>query len=135
LVINGLNSKRERAREARKLMTFGFRNFSRDLLVEAGQSVTELPVWHGDEARVKVTSKQRFDIVTPRSGRRKMVATVTYEKPVLAPIKTGDKLGKLRVTLPGLVPQEVDLVAAEDVDKGNVFGRAISSLIYLMVGD
>ncbi|MBL6642463.1 MAG: D-alanyl-D-alanine carboxypeptidase [PS1 clade bacterium] len=135
LVINGLNSKRERAREARKLMTFGFRNFSRDLLVEAGQSVTELPVWHGDEARVKVTTKQRFDIVTPRSGRRKMVATVTYEKPVLAPIRTGDKLGKLRVTLPGLVPQEVDLVAAEDVNKGNVFGRAISSLIYLMVGD
>ncbi|MAI50316.1 MAG: D-alanyl-D-alanine carboxypeptidase, partial [Rhodobiaceae bacterium] len=135
LVINGLNSKRERAREARKLMTFGFRNFSRDLLVGAGQSVTELPVWHGDEARVNVTTKQRFDIVTPRSGRRKMVATVTYEKPVLAPIKTGDKLGKLRVTLPGLVPQEVDLVAAEDVDKGNVFGRAISSLIYLMVGD
>ena len=135
LVINGLNSKRERAREARKLMTFGFRNFQRDLLVEAGQKVTELPVWHGDEGTVKVTTKQRFDIVTPRSGRRKMVATVTYENPVLAPIKTGDRLGKLRVTLPGLVPQEVDLVAAEDIDKGNVIGRAIASLIYLMVGD
>jgi D-alanyl-D-alanine carboxypeptidase (penicillin-binding protein 5/6) len=135
LVINGLNSKRERAREARKLMTFGFRNFQRDLLVEAGQKVTKLPVWHGDEATVKVTTKQRFDIVTPRSGRRKMVATVTYENPVLAPIKTGDRLGKLRVTLPGLVPQEVDLVAAEDIGKGNVIGRAIDSLIYLMVGD
>ena len=135
LVINGLNSKRERAREARKLMTFGFRNFQRDLLVEAGQQVAELPVWHGDEATVKVTTKQRFDIVTPRSGRRKMVATVTYENPVLAPIKAGDKLGKLRVTLPGLVPQEVDLVAAEDIDKGNIIGRAIDSLIYMMVGD
>ena len=135
LVINGLNSKRERAREARKLMTFGFRNFQRDLLVEAGQQVAELPVWHGDEATVKVATKQRFDIVTPRSGRRKMVATVTYENPVLAPIKAGDKLGKLRVTLPGLVPQEVDLVAAEDIDKGNIIGRAIDSLIYMMVGD
>ena len=135
LVINGLNSKRERAREARKLMTFGFRNFQRDLLVEAGQQVADLPVWHGDEATVKVTTKQRFDIVTPRSGRRKMVATVTYENPVLAPIKAGDKLGKLRVTLPGLVPQEVDLVAAEDIDKGNIIGRAIDSLIYMMVGD
>ena len=135
LVINGLNSKRERAREARKLMTFGFRNFQRDLLVEAGQQVADLPVWHGDEATVKVTTKQRFDIVTPRSGRRKMVATVTYENPVLAPIKTGDKLGKLRVTLPGLVPQEVNLVAAEDIDKGNIIGRAIDSLIYMMVGD
>ena len=135
LVIKGLNSRRERAREARKLMTFGFRNFQRDLLVEAGQQVADLPVWHGDEATVKVTTKQRFDIVTPRSGRRKMVATVTYENPVLAPIKTGDKLGMLRVTLPGLVPQEVDLVAAEDVDKGNIIGRAIDSLIYMMVGD
>ncbi|CAI8177917.1 MAG: D-alanyl-D-alanine carboxypeptidase DacC [Alphaproteobacteria bacterium] len=135
LVINGLNSKRERAREARKLMTFGFRNFQRDLLVEAGQQVTELPVWHGDEATVKVTTKQRFDIVTPRSGRRKMVATVTYENPVLAPIKTGDKLAKLRVTLPGLIPQEVDLVAAEDIGKGNIIGRAIDSLVYLMVGN
>ena len=135
LVINGLNSKRERAREARKLMNFGFRNFQRDFLVEAGQQVAELPVWHGDEATVKVTTKQRFDIVTPRSGRRKMVATVTYENPLLAPIKAGDKLGKLRVTLPGLVPQEVDLVAAEDIDKGNIIGRAIDSLIYMMVGD
>ncbi len=135
LVINGLNSKRERAREARKLMTFGFRNFQRDLLVEAGQQVTELPVWHGDEATVKVTTKQRFDIVTPRSGRRKMVATVTYENPLLAPIKTGDKLAKLRVTLPGLIPQEVDLVAAEDIGKGSIIGRAIDSLVYLMVGN
>ena len=135
LVINGLNSKRERAREARKLMTYGFRNFQRDLLVEAGQTVTELPVWHGEDATVKVTTDQRFDIVVPRSGRRKMVATVTYEKPVLAPIRTGDRLGKLRVTLPGLVPQEVDLVAADDVDKSGVFSRAISSLIYLIVGD
>ena len=135
LVINGLNSKRERAREARKLMTFGFRNFQRDLLVEAGQQVAELPVWHGDEATVKVTTKQRFDIVTPRSGRRKMVATVTYENPLLAPIKTGDKLAKLRVTLPGLIPQEVDLGAAEDIGKGSIIGRAIDSLVYLMVGN
>ncbi len=135
LVVNGLDSKRERAREARKLMTFGFRNFLREPLVEAGTSIAELPVWHGSEPKVKVTTAKRFDIITPRSGKRKMVATVTYEKPVLAPIKTGDVLGRLKVTLPGLAPQEVDLVAAEDVDKGNVFGRAISSLFYLIVGD
>ena len=96
------------------------------MLVEAGQQVTELPVWHGDEATVKVTTKQRFDIVTPRSGRRKMVATVTYENPVLAPIKTGEQPAKLRVTLPGLIPQEVDLVAAEDIE-GNIIGRAMTA--------
>lgn len=135
LVINGLDSKRERAREARKLMTFGFRNFQRDLLVEAGQEVAAFPVWHGDQDSVKVTTDRRFDIVTPRSGRRKMVATVTYEKPILAPISKGDRLGVLKVTLPNLSSQEIDLVAAEDVGKGNALGRAISSLVYLIVGD
>lgn len=135
LVINGLDSKRARAREARKLMTFGFRNFQRDLLVEAGQEVAAFPVWHGDQDSVKVTTDRRFDIVTPRSGRRKMVATVTYEKPILAPISKGDRLGVLKVTLPNLSSQEIDLVAAEDVGKGNALGRAISSLVYLIVGD
>ena len=135
LVVNGLDSKSARAREARRLMTYGFRNFKRDVLVEAGQSVTQLPVWHGDESTASVTPKTRFEIVTPRSGRRKMVATVTYEKPVLAPIAKGDRLATLKVTLPGLAPQTVDLVAAEDVGRGNIIGRAISSLIYLIAGE
>lgn len=135
MVVNGLDSKRERAREARKLMTYGFRNFRTEPLVEAGATIAELPVWHGSESTVKVTTDKRFNIITPRSGKRKMVATVTYEKPVLAPIKTGDVLGRLKVTLPGLAPQEVELVAAEEVGKGNIFSRAVSSLIYLIVGD
>ncbi|MGC6535592.1 MAG: D-alanyl-D-alanine carboxypeptidase, partial [Parvibaculales bacterium] len=121
--------------EARRLMTYGFRNFQRELLVEAGEVVTELPVWHGSENVVKATPARRFDIVTPRSGKRKMVATVTYEKPILAPIKKGDALATLKVTLPGLAPQEIPLVAAKDVGRGNAISRAISSLIYLIAGD
>lgn len=135
LVVNGLNSKHERAREARRLMTYGFRNFQKELLVEAGEVVTELPVWHGDESVVKATPARRFDIITPRTGKRKMVATVTYDKPILAPIKKGDEVGVLKITLPGLQSQETVLVAAEDVERSGVIGRAISSLIYLIVGD
>ena len=135
LVVNGLNSKRERAREARRLMTYGFRNFQKELLVEAGEVVTDLPVWHGQEAAVKATPARRFDIITPRTGKRKMVATVTYDKPILAPVKKGDEIGVLKITLPGLQSQETVLVAAEDVARSGVIGRAISSLLYLIVGD
>ena len=135
LVVNGLDSKRTRAREARRLMTYGFRNFQREVLVEANQEVTQVPVWHGSDSTVAVTPARRFELVTPRSGRRKMVATVTYEKPILAPIKKGDVLATLKVTLPGLAPQEVPLVAAEDVGRGNAISRAVSSLIYLIAGE
>ena len=135
LVINGLDSKRARAREARRLMTYGFRNFQREVLIEADEEVTQLPIWHGADSTVRITPARRFELVTPRSGRRKMVATVTYEKPILAPIKKGDRLATMKVTLPGLAPQEIALVAANDVARGNAISRAISSLIYLIAGD
>jgi D-alanyl-D-alanine carboxypeptidase (penicillin-binding protein 5/6) len=135
LVVNGLNSKRERALEARRLMTYGFRNFQKELLVEAGEVVTELPVWHGSAGVVKATPARRFDIIMPRTGKRKMVATVTYDRPILAPLKKGDEIGVLKITLPGLASQEIELVAAEDVERSGIIGRAISSLVYLIVGD
>ncbi len=135
LVVNGLPSKRARAAEARRLMVWGFRSFKRQVLARATDEITHLPVWHGSDAKVAVQPQQRFDIIAPRSGRRKMVATVMYEKPVLAPIKKGDVLGKLKVTMPDLTPQEMSLVAANDVSRGNMIGRAFSSLAYFLLGE
>ena len=131
-MINGLDSKRARADEARKLVNWGFRSFSSSVLVQGGESVTELPVWHGTQARVAVTPAQRFAVVAPRGGRRKMAVTVTYEKPLLAPIRKGDALAVMRVTMPGLAPQEMKLVATQDVGRSNIFGRAFQSLGYLL---
>jgi len=134
LVVNGLESKRERAAEGRKLMTWGFRGFQNQTLVEAGDVVASLPVWHGSEAEVEVVPAKRFEVVTPNGGRRKMVATMIYDKPILAPVKQGDVIGVLKVTMPGLAPQEMSLVAKQDVERGNFVSRAFSSLGYLMSG-
>jgi D-alanyl-D-alanine carboxypeptidase (penicillin-binding protein 5/6) len=135
LVLNGLSSKRQRAAEARKMMTWGFRSFKNETLVSANETVATLPVWHGSEDGVKVGPANRFDVVTPKGGgRRKMVATMIYEKPILAPVKAGDVIATLRVTMPGLAPQEVELVAQSDVERGNFLSRALSSLGHLIMG-
>ncbi|MEC7210169.1 MAG: D-alanyl-D-alanine carboxypeptidase family protein, partial [Pseudomonadota bacterium] len=112
IVLNGMTSKRARAAEARKVMNYGFRSFTSEVLVESGDVVTELPVWHGRKGNVSLAPDRLFKVIVPRGGMRRMAATVTYEKPVLAPIKKGDQLGVLRITLPGLLPQEMPLVAA-----------------------
>ena len=63
-----------------------------------------------------------------------MVATMIYDKPILAPVKRGDVIGILKVTMPGLAQQEISLVAKQDVGRGNFISRAFSSLGYLMSG-
>ncbi len=134
LVVNGLESKRARASEGRKMMTWGFRGFQNKILAEAGDVVASLPVWHGSEDTVDVVPDRRFEVVTPHGGLRKMVATLIYDKPILAPIKQGDVIGVLKITMPGLAPQEMPVVAKQDVDRGNFISRAFSSLSYLISG-
>ena len=135
IVLNGMTSKRARAAEARKIMNYGFRSFTSEVLVESGDIITQLPVWHGRKSSVSLAPDRLFKIIVPRGGMRRMAATVTYEKPVLAPIKKGDTLGVLRITLPGLLPQEMPLVAAEDVARGGMIRRAFDGLGYLLFGD
>ena len=135
IVLNGMTSKRARAAEARKIMNYGFRSFTSEVLVESGDIITKLPVWHGRKSSVSLAPDRLFKIIVPRGGMRRMAATVTYEKPVLAPIKKGDTLGVLRITLPGLLPQEMPLVAAEDVARGGMIRRAFDGLGYLLFGD
>ena len=135
VVLNGLTSKRARAAEARKMMNYGFRSFTSEVLVDSDDVVSELAVWHGAQGTVSLVPDRLFKVVVPRGGMRRMAATVTYEKPVLAPIKKGDKLGMLRITLPGLMPQEMPLVAAEDVARGNMVSRTFDGLGYLLFGD
>ncbi len=133
VVVNGLTSKTERSSEARKLMTWGFRAFRNEMLVGAGEEVARLPVWHGDASTVSVAPAKRFDVVAPKGGGlRRMVATMIYEKPVLAPIQKGDVVATLRVTMPGLAPQETELVAQTTVERGNFMSRAFSSLGHLI---
>jgi hypothetical protein len=43
-------------------------------------------------------------------------------------------IATLRVTMPGLAPQEVELVAQSDVERGNFLSRALSSLGHLIMG-
>ncbi|MBE8191788.1 MAG: D-alanyl-D-alanine carboxypeptidase [Alphaproteobacteria bacterium] len=134
LVMNGLNSKRQRAAQARRFMNWGFRAFAQTTLLERGQVVRTLPVWHGAEAGVEIVPEKRFEVLAPRGARRKMIITITYERPIIAPIEKGDAVALMRVTIPGLAPQEMSMLAAQKVERGNFIGRSFDSLGYMLWG-
>ena len=58
-----------------------------------------------------------------------------YEGPVSTPINKGDKLGILKVYLSDELIKEIDIVAAENVKRSNIFVRLFTSLNYLVWGD
>ncbi len=133
-VMSGLSSNKERSEEAEKIMNWGFREFDNYKVLKQGQKVAEIPVWFGEDKTVDLLVNQDVLKTIKKSKASKVKMTAVYNKPVKAPIAQGDKLGVVRVEVPGQETFEVDLIANKDIKKIGWFGRIIENIKYLLFG-
>ncbi|HCF18552.1 MAG TPA: D-alanyl-D-alanine carboxypeptidase, partial [Rhodospirillum rubrum] len=127
MVINGLQSNKERSEEAERLMSWGFRNFETVTLLKAGQPISDADVWMGEEETVPLVSVNDLKITLPRAARRDMVAKAVFETPIPAPIQAGDRIATLVLTGPDMAKLEYPLVAGRAVEQLSFFGRILAS--------
>lgn len=134
LVVNGLTSSAERARESERLIDYGFREFGSYELFGAGDAVAEADVWLGDAGVVPLVVAESLTVTLRRKARRKMAVTVVYDGPVPAPIERGTQIAKLVVTAPDTPAIEVPLLAGADVGELSMFRRIGAAVSYLIWG-
>ena len=134
-VMAGLKSNKERSEEAEKLMSWGFREFSNYTMFKNGQVIAEIPVWQGNEESIKLIVDHDIRRTLKKSSVNKIKMTAVYDKPVAAPIKKGDKLGVIKIDIPGQGNFEIPLTSDRDVKKLGFFGRIMSNLRYLLFGE
>ena len=117
-----------------KLLTYGLTNFD---LVEINRSINpidKIDVWLGKDKQVNVYVNE--DIYkTIKKAKKLLKVSLKYEGPIEAPIGKDDVIGKLRVVYDEELVGEYDLLAANNVERVNVFTRLIKSLNYLIWGD
>ncbi len=132
LVVNGLNSNRQRSEESARLMTLGFNAFRGYDLFAAGDLVGDAEVWQGRDHAVPLTVREDVAVILRREARRNLRVTVNYEGPIQAPIITGSQIAQLRVEAPGMEPLEFPLYAAISVPKAGIFGQMLAALNHLV---
>lgn len=130
LVMNGLDSTTQRAREAERLLEWGFRSFEGITLFEAQDRVEEAPVWLGDRASVPLVLADRLAVTLPRQAKRNIKVTIRYDAPIPAPVQKGQQVGTLRITAPGVDPVEQPLLAGGDVGALGPVGRVLALTQY-----
>jgi D-alanyl-D-alanine carboxypeptidase (penicillin-binding protein 5/6) len=134
MAVHGLGNMRQRAGEAERLLDWGFRAFATYALFKAGDKVGEAEVWLGEKLKVPVVASQDVAVTLAREARRDLKVQVVTEEPVPAPVRKGDRLGKLVIAAPGVQPREVPVHAAEDVEKLGTLARIGVSLGYVLLG-
>ena len=133
MVLNGMDSIKQRSTESRRLMDLIFREYQSYEFFKQGQSVDQANVWLGTVPQVDLVLDAPLKILLSRKERQAMVISVQWLDPVPAPIRAGEQIGTLVVTLPNEVTK-LPLRAAQDVDTLGLFNRIGAAVKYLIFG-
>jgi len=132
---SGFNTKNTRSRESTKILTYGLTNFDLVKITEAEKPISEVDVWLGKQATVKVYTKENIYKTIKKARKKNLKISLNYDGPIEAPIFKDDKVAKLKIVYDEEIIGEYDLFAAQEVKKLNMFSRLLRSLNYLIWGD
>lgn len=134
LVIAGLQSEAERIGEARRLLDWGFRNFTQVTVFEADEVIADASVYGGVAGRVPLKAEGAIRILVARDAKDALKARVVYQGPLMAPVAEGQQVGVLRVWDGERLIQETPLYTAGSVERGALHARAVDALGELLFG-
>lgn len=127
-VVLGAQSESARATESQKLLNFGFLNYDAVRLYEKGSSVSSLEVWKGNVRELKAGFDRDLFVTVPRGQADRVKATLSSQRPLLAPVALNQKVGDMKVTIDGREITSVPVLALEKIDGAGVFGRAFDTV-------
>jgi len=128
-VVLGTKSDATRASESLKLLNWGFQSYDAVTLFAKDQPVATLRVWKGTQKTVKAGFDRALSIAVPRGYADKVKSEFTPQPRLMAPIKAGQQLGTLKVTIDGKLYGEYPVLALENVGLIGIFGRTIDSVL------
>nr|WP_294863967.1 D-alanyl-D-alanine carboxypeptidase family protein [uncultured Pseudogulbenkiania sp.] len=132
-VVVGTASPEARAVESSKLLNYGLQFFDTPKLYAASKPVSEIPVYKGGAKKLPIGFASDVYTTVLKGQSAQLKADLTTSQPVIAPIKAGQVVGKLVVSLDGKKVLERPVVALKAIEQGNFFSRLWDS-IKLMLG-
>jgi D-alanyl-D-alanine carboxypeptidase len=132
IVLAGSPTTPVRNAAARALLEWGFSAWTSRHLFDKGQPVAKASVQGGEELAVPLVANREVYATLPSGSGADIKLSVHYRGPLVAPIRKGDQVGELEISVDGLAPGRVPLYAGRDVGKAGALERLRNGLINLV---
>jgi D-alanyl-D-alanine carboxypeptidase (penicillin-binding protein 5/6) len=120
----GSSTNKIRFREASRLLTMGFNDYKMFTLLKAGESVTQdIRIRGGTISALRAVAGVPAEILIKRAEEKQVKSSIRMNSPIWAPLKKGDKLGEITVTLGDKALGKFILISDKDIEQSNVFKR------------
>ena len=120
-VIMGGESSPARFEGAKKLLNYGFANYSFEKITPDFKPNTPIKVKNGTENEVLLSPDGEFGMLLKKSERAEITQDAVLPDSVTAPVKKGEKIGEIEIRSGEDVLGTIDIVAQSDVKKLNFF--------------
>ncbi len=127
-VIIGAKSANARSMESQRLLNYGFQFYDTLHLYKKNDSLTTIHLWKGTQNELKAGFDRDVYFTLPKGQADKLKATMEYKQPLIAPVQLGQEVGTVKFTLDDKTIETYPLVALENVETTNIFGRAWDSV-------
>ena len=93
------------------------RYFQKKTLFSENKVISEAEVWMGEKHTVPLVVSSEKQFILPKLNTDNIQVRVIYEGPAVAPIKKGEKLAKLIISVPNMESRVLPLFAGENVNE------------------
>ncbi len=131
-VVNGLESDQDRWKEIRSIIFHGFNHFESKLLFKKDVVLHEVNVLNGVSKKVQIVPVDDVFISYALLDRDKIKVSMFYNEPIHAPIYKNQKLGYVRINLPGQKEREIDLYSNIDIAELSVIGKVLRNIASIL---
>ena len=125
---SGFQTKGSRTSESIKLLSWGFRNTDTFQISKMGETKFNLETWIGKKKFVEGITLKKKDV-------RNFKVFLDYTGPIIAPIKQGQEIGKIKIFKGEELLKTAKVFASEDIKKINFFKSVLTSINYMIWGD
>ncbi len=122
------DTSNDRFNGAKKLLDYGFANYNFSSIDAGLKGDTTVKISKGIEKAVKLVQKDNLNVLLPKTASGKIERKTVLSENVTAPVKKGDVLGTVTVTLNGEQLGEIPLIAEKDVKK-LTYSLALGSIL------
>jgi D-alanyl-D-alanine carboxypeptidase (penicillin-binding protein 5/6) len=107
----------------------GFKNYRMLTVMEGGEAISQaIRVKGGRISVLRAVLGTPAEVVIMRSAENQVKSSIHLKNSVWAPLKKGDRLGELNVTLDEKTLGKFPLISNQDVEQSDILKRLLDSV-------
>ena len=127
-VVMGEESSEKRSADTMAMLDYGFNMYSIDKVVVKEKNLGNIRVSLGKTEYADIASKEDINILNNSQRQKRKIEYEIKTDKVVAPVKVGDSVGRIRVYEDEKFIYDVELTVLNDIEKANIFTVFIRNL-------